>query len=259
MIFRIEVARPRRLTPTGLRRAASGEQWSSSSCLITRTTSVSSVYLCSCRDAHPADVHPENIVPLIVWHGAEMCVTMISIGIAVCRPLYGGWLDRLQPYLGTRSSSGSRSWRKGTGDNHHESEFAMRTIGGTPFGVQGDGRSRGRDEEEAEGLRPLGRKESGSDSGITHSKKWDMDVPQLQPSDETRSDTASRHEMITHNSSLLVGSQPSDSIAGSQEHLITRNDASPDYESSREIEAGKGPDFSIPLNELGVSRMRQTS
>ncbi|KAK7756019.1 hypothetical protein SLS62_001962 [Diatrype stigma] len=84
------------------------------------------------------------IVPLIVWHGAEISVTMITIGIAVCQPVYRPWLLRVSR---ARSSSNGRyeeieAAKRGRNNNANndigrrspnDDQFAMRTIGGTPL------------------------------------------------------------------------------------------------------------------------------
>ncbi|KAK8068801.1 hypothetical protein PG994_005417 [Apiospora phragmitis] len=62
-----------------------------------------------------------DTVGLIVWPAAEIAVTMICIGIPVCRPLYKRFLTQLT------SSDGSKYKRR-----HEEPDvFAMHTFGGS--------------------------------------------------------------------------------------------------------------------------------
>lgn len=78
----------------------------------------------------------------MVWHGAEISVTMITIGIAVCQPVYRPWLQR---FSRIRSSNGryeeieaaKRNQNINSNDigrrSPNDDRFAMRTIGGTPL------------------------------------------------------------------------------------------------------------------------------
>ncbi|KAF0315790.1 integral membrane protein pth11 [Colletotrichum asianum] len=62
----------------------------------------------------------KDTVGLIVWSAAEIAVTMICIGIPVCRPLYKQYLDRL-----TSSDTGQYHERS------HGGSYGLRTFGGT--------------------------------------------------------------------------------------------------------------------------------
>ncbi|KAK4033041.1 hypothetical protein C8A01DRAFT_40508 [Parachaetomium inaequale] len=79
-----------------------------------------------------------DTVGLIVWSAAEIAVTMICIGIPICRPLYKHWLDRL---LGYASGAGSGGYQKQkgqqqqqggrSGDNSSRQRgYGLRTFGG---------------------------------------------------------------------------------------------------------------------------------
>lgn len=61
----------------------------------------------------------KDTVGLIVWSAAEIAVTMICIGIPVCRPLYKSYIDRLTSHI----SSGYK--------RQDEEGLAMHTIGGS--------------------------------------------------------------------------------------------------------------------------------
>jgi hypothetical protein len=62
----------------------------------------------------------EDTVGLIVWSAAEIAVTMICIGVPVCRPLY-------KTFLGKLTSQGSSYHRSGKSNN----PIALRTVGGS--------------------------------------------------------------------------------------------------------------------------------
>ena len=71
----------------------------------------------------PATLTPfatEDSVGIIVWSAAEMCVTMVCIGIPVCRPLYKDYIDKL--------TSRDTSKYKGLSGN---AGMPLRTIGGS--------------------------------------------------------------------------------------------------------------------------------
>ncbi|KAI1262796.1 hypothetical protein F5Y18DRAFT_396320 [Xylariaceae sp. FL1019] len=76
----------------------------------------------------------KDTVDLIVWHAAEIAVTMIGIGIPVCLPLYKGALDRL--------FASERLWGKeahnGMQQDILQGGLALYTIGGTPFASNED-------------------------------------------------------------------------------------------------------------------------
>ncbi|GAB1319258.1 Integral membrane protein pth11 [Madurella fahalii] len=74
----------------------------------------------------------KDTVGLIVWSAAEIAVTMICIGIPVCRPLYKRFLDKISTN-GTGSGGykkhsvgGGRSGRSGGGPR-----YGLRTFGGS--------------------------------------------------------------------------------------------------------------------------------
>lgn len=69
----------------------------------------------------------EDTVDLIVWSAAEIAVTMICIGIPVCRPLYKRLLTQLT------SSDGSKYKRR----NEECDVFAMHTFGGSTLKPRG--------------------------------------------------------------------------------------------------------------------------
>lgn len=64
-----------------------------------------------------------------MWSSAEMAVTLICIGIPVCRPLYKRVFRRL---FGETSSSGYHKQSAG-----HDNSMALRTIGGGVVGADG--------------------------------------------------------------------------------------------------------------------------
>ncbi|POS69142.1 hypothetical protein DHEL01_v212464 [Diaporthe helianthi] len=72
---------------------------------------------------------------LLIWHAAELTVTMVAIGIPVCRPLWKGWVSRLLPggqgiqiYSasdfsgGQRTIGGSERWASKGGDSKQGSK-----------------------------------------------------------------------------------------------------------------------------------------
>lgn len=73
----------------------------------------------------------EDTVGLIVWSAAEIAVTMICIGIPVCRPLYKNFLDRLLSGVPSRNERPSHT------------PLGLYTIGGSA--MPSGGRSAGRD------------------------------------------------------------------------------------------------------------------
>lgn len=74
------------------------------------------------RPGH-ANAPSEDSVPLIVWSAAEMAVTLICIGIPVCRPVYRRVYHHFYPH---KQTSG---YRKQDYDPENPS-FALETIGG---------------------------------------------------------------------------------------------------------------------------------
>lgn len=66
----------------------------------------------------------EDTVGLIIWHAAELSVTMVCIGIPVCRPLYKNWMKKMSSYVGSKQSGGYAK-----GDSREA--FSLNTIGGT--------------------------------------------------------------------------------------------------------------------------------
>ena len=74
-------------------------------------------------------------VGIIVWSAAEMAVTLICIGIPICRPLYKKYLDKLT----SRNTSSSYKNISGSGGN-----VPLRTIGGSelpPLGHNSNNKS----------------------------------------------------------------------------------------------------------------------
>ncbi|KAK2000578.1 hypothetical protein LX36DRAFT_418290 [Colletotrichum falcatum] len=72
----------------------------------------------------------KDTVQLIVWHACELAVTMVCIGIPVCRPLYKGWINKLS----SRGGSNSGTYTKNLADSN--SAFGLKTIGGTDYTVR---------------------------------------------------------------------------------------------------------------------------
>ncbi|KAH7136271.1 hypothetical protein EDB81DRAFT_902015 [Dactylonectria macrodidyma] len=58
----------------------------------------------------------ENSVGIIVWGAAEMAVTMVCIGIPICRPLY-------KRYLGTKSSKDDSKYKGNSGAGYRLKSF----------------------------------------------------------------------------------------------------------------------------------------
>lgn len=70
-----------------------------------------------------------DVVGVIVWHAAELCTTLVCIGIPVCRPLYKGWVagwSEASGWTGTRNRENGSSEEDGGGGG----AFAVHTIGG---------------------------------------------------------------------------------------------------------------------------------
>ncbi|KAK1973974.1 hypothetical protein LZ30DRAFT_609350 [Colletotrichum cereale] len=72
----------------------------------------------------------KDTVQLIIWHACELAVTMVCIGIPVCRPLYKGWLNKLS----SRGGSTPGAYTKDLADSNNG--FGLRTIGGTDYSVR---------------------------------------------------------------------------------------------------------------------------
>lgn len=66
-----------------------------------------------------------DTVGLIVWSAAEMGVTLICIGIPVCRPLYKRLYRRFRSQV-----TGSSGYLKQSEQSRDQPGFALRTIGG---------------------------------------------------------------------------------------------------------------------------------
>ncbi|WQF76438.1 hypothetical protein CDEST_01452 [Colletotrichum destructivum] len=72
----------------------------------------------------------KDTVQLIIWHACELAVTMVCIGIPVCRPLFKGWLNKFS----SRGDSNPGPYTRNlTGSN---GGFGLRTIGGTDYTVR---------------------------------------------------------------------------------------------------------------------------
>src|SRR5687767_7080606 len=73
-------------------------------------------------------------VGLIVWSNAEMAITLICIGIPVCRPLYSRMFKSIQS--SARSTGGYQKHGGDVSSDNHKntnnsgSGIALRTIGG---------------------------------------------------------------------------------------------------------------------------------
>ncbi|KAK1954532.1 hypothetical protein LY78DRAFT_742318 [Colletotrichum sublineola] len=72
----------------------------------------------------------KDTVQLIIWHACELAVTMVCIGIPVCRPLYKGWINKLS----SRGGSNPGAYTKNLADSN--SAFGLKTIGGTDYSVR---------------------------------------------------------------------------------------------------------------------------
>ncbi|KAK3389998.1 hypothetical protein B0H63DRAFT_106289 [Podospora didyma] len=90
---------------------------------IKRTTEVEGLY---------SPNYLKTSVGLIVWSAAEMAITLICIGIPVCRPLYKGMFRRFWPEGGSSNGGG---YKKQSGGN--DSSYVLRTIGGGAVGLDG--------------------------------------------------------------------------------------------------------------------------
>jgi hypothetical protein len=76
-------------------------------------------------------LNPDDTVGLIVWSAAEIAVTMICIGIPVCRPLYKCWLEKLfGTFRSTRSASGYRKQQQQGKSGGSGQRYGLRTFGG---------------------------------------------------------------------------------------------------------------------------------
>ncbi|KAH7631609.1 hypothetical protein B0T09DRAFT_105860 [Sordaria sp. MPI-SDFR-AT-0083] len=73
-----------------------------------------------------------DTVGLIVWSAAEMGVTLICIGIPVCRPLYKRLYQRFRSQI-----TGSSGYLKQTEQSRDQPGYALRTIGGGVLEPQG--------------------------------------------------------------------------------------------------------------------------
>ncbi|KAI0405526.1 hypothetical protein F4802DRAFT_597082 [Xylaria palmicola] len=73
----------------------------------------------------------KDTVELVVWHAAELSVTLIAIGISICFPIYGPALDRLI----SESEWLSRicGQKRGKRLDRDVGVFGLNTIGGTPY------------------------------------------------------------------------------------------------------------------------------
>ncbi|KAK1561543.1 uncharacterized protein LY79DRAFT_708549 [Colletotrichum navitas] len=72
----------------------------------------------------------KDTVQLIIWHACELAVTMICIGIPVCRPLYKGWINQLSSRGGTTPGAYTKDLAESG------SAFGLKTIGGTDYSVR---------------------------------------------------------------------------------------------------------------------------
>lgn len=99
--------------------------------------------------AYPTDVFARMavyIVEQLIWHAADITVSLFCIGITVCRPLYKDWLYRMADHLEGTADTTEPS---GYGAQKGSAAIALRSIGGgiinsAGSGGQGPGRKRGR-------------------------------------------------------------------------------------------------------------------
>lgn len=80
---------------------------------------------------------PEDTVGLIVWSAAEIAVTLICIGIGVCRPLYKRYIDQWTSRDGSKYVEHSEA-----------GSYALRTFGGG----NAPRRGKGQDDSEADSI-----------------------------------------------------------------------------------------------------------
>ncbi|OLN83278.1 hypothetical protein CCHL11_03002 [Colletotrichum chlorophyti] len=73
----------------------------------------------------------KDTVGLIVWHAAELAVTLVCVGIPVCRPLFKSWLNKWSSRNGSKPNGPYT--RDMTGSNL---AFGLKTIGGTDYTVR---------------------------------------------------------------------------------------------------------------------------
>ncbi|KAL2126474.1 hypothetical protein VTI74DRAFT_845 [Chaetomium olivicolor] len=92
---------------------------------IKRTTEVEGLYTAS---------YLKDSVGLIVWSSAEMAITLICIGIPVCRPLYKRTFRRI---FGETSPAGYQKHSGGTDGAAGSNSLPLRTIGGGLIGPDG--------------------------------------------------------------------------------------------------------------------------
>lgn len=80
----------------------------------------------------------KDVVGIIIWHAAEMCTTLVCVGIPVCRPLYkdwfGSWMSGRRSGDQDLTGTGSTGWMKHKNNpSGGGGVFAMHTIGGSEF------------------------------------------------------------------------------------------------------------------------------
>lgn len=88
-------------------------------------------------------ISTEATVGLIVWSAAEISVTMICIGIPICRPLYRTFLEKLTSQLsgggGSNAAPGSNlktpisSWFPRNQYLHKSRSYGLRTLGSSEY------------------------------------------------------------------------------------------------------------------------------
>ncbi|KAF3014959.1 hypothetical protein E8E14_002312 [Neopestalotiopsis sp. 37M] len=81
-------------------------------------------------------------VGLIVWSAAEISVTMICIGIPICRPLYRTFLEKLTSQLSGNGGHSSNNGGHGSGiktlggwlpGRHSHKSYGLRTLGSSEY------------------------------------------------------------------------------------------------------------------------------
>ncbi|KXX75860.1 hypothetical protein MMYC01_207351 [Madurella mycetomatis] len=126
----------------------------------------------------------KDTVGLIVWSAAEIAVTMICIGIPVCRPLYKRFLDKL-----SSNGTGSGGYKKYSADGGRSGggpRYGLRTFGGStmpgssrwePEGETARDRDRADDESDRTGSSGDGGKGGGQGGSLGTNLKLGISGP----------------------------------------------------------------------------------
>lgn len=78
----------------------------------------------------------KDVVGIIIWHAAELCTTMVCIGVPVCRPLYKDWFPWASARRSGEDTRNSGWLRGGSSGEGGDGVFTMHTIGGSEFAKQ---------------------------------------------------------------------------------------------------------------------------